>query len=331
MFFLLVSPNTTFGKTRRDSIILFIDELYRSDGGYADKTVSSSSTDASTFVLMTAALLGYEINNTLDLQHYFQSSQNYDGGFGNNPNNISNWQSTIHSIFGLNILGINASQLSNWRINNFINDTAINTLFNTSLNPITPVDLNKEIIDLWHDYIYTYSVIGYIPIIPIEFLLSNLLQMQYPNGTYPNLPIAISTINLLNLLGEPVRDVELASEYIRSFADSSGAFSYSREGGASIKATMESVRALQVMGRLDDLEYKRDIVQFLLNQQEASQGIHEVGKEVDIYATYQAVYTIFVLGYITELNAPDVLESDRFVTFPFISMILIPLVWRKRR
>lgn len=343
---LLISSISTSGRTRQQSVENFLDTLRVPEEGYSNIVGSEVNVSATADALEIAMYLNFEVNNSLDLLHYYQKSQNEDGGFGPMPETNSTWLSTVRAVSGLKSMSsiINQSQIQNWQIHDYLNDTSRDLLYtNITRNNesiIVPHNLTIPIIETWYQFLYASFQLGFYVEFDHDYLVSNLKNMQYPNGSYYSFDQAVWSVRLLTLLGEQPSDYDLSAKYLKAFIQTNGIFSNEINGTTSIYATFEAINALYNMGVLQwvtetrYLETLDDIIVFILNLQNTNSGFHEVGRAISTLSdTSMAIKILFWLESLDELLSPDVLQTEGFIGLsivsPLIALVLIPL-WRKR-
>ncbi len=323
-----------------------MDTLRVQEEGYSNVVGGEVNVSATADALEIAAYLNFEINNSLDILHYYQKSQNEDGGFGPYPETNSTWISTIRAVSGLNFMNnvINQSQIQNWKIHDYLNDTSSDLLYtNITRNNesiIVPYNLTIPVIETWYQFLYASFQLGFNIEFDHNYLVYNLKNMQYPNGSYYSFDEAVWSVRLLNLLGEKPSDFDLSAKYIKAFIQNNGVFSNEINGTTSIYATYEAVSTLYDLGVLQwvtetrYLETLDEIIVFILNLQNTNSGFHEVGRtESTLKDTWMAIKILYWLESLDELLSPDVLQTEGFIglsiIYPAFALVLIPL-WRRR-
>ena len=334
------------GRTRQQSVENFLDTLRVPEEGYSNALGGEVNVSATADALEIASYLNFEINNSLDILHYYQKSQNEDGGFGSYPETNSTWISTIRAVSGLKFMTnvINQSQIQNWQIHDYLNDTSRDLLYtNITRNNesiIVPLNLTLSVIENWYQFLYASFQLGINIEFDYNYLVHNLKDMQYPNGSYYSFDEAVWSVRLLSLLGEKPSDLDLSAKYIKAFIQNDGIFSNEINGTTSIYATFEAVSTLYDLGVLQwvtetrYLETLDEIIVFILNLQNTNSGFREVGRTFStLKDTWMAIKILFWLESLDELLSPDVLQTEGFIGLsivsPVIALVLIPL-WRKR-
>ncbi len=323
--------------TKEESIIQFLDDMRLSVDGFANSANERVTIKATSLALEIATYVSYDLNNSLDILHFFQNSQNADGGFGSFPNQPSTWDDTMHAIKGLPLLGLNTTKLADWKIFNYINNTAQNLLYETIAEGNTTTTQPKKLtiftIGKWIEYLDIMAILGIFPTIPFQELTDQLKNMQFPNGSYADLETAIFSNILLSRLGQEPNDLDLAGKYIRAFQTSNGAFSFVHEGKPTLNATFLAIQALADMKLLSTLEYREEIVQFIINLQHPRSGFSEAGGTANMEDTWKALVTLNKLNRLSELIAPEVLLTEGFISFGVLHLIFgIPVIgWIVRR
>ena len=334
----LIFASPSIAKTRQASVRNMLDEVRLSPEGFANTPLDEVNIDTTTKVLSISSLINYEVNNTLDILLYYQRSQNEDGGFGLKPDTQSTWETTVAAVQGLVELKINASQLSAWRIDEYLNTTASDLFYSIAIENNQTViknnDLTLNLIIKWGEYILSSVLIGVIPAIPNIFLGSQLKSFQLSNGTYNSFETAIQSIRLLNLLAQVPNNVELASKFIRAFATSNGLFSSMLQGTPNLKDTYDAIHALNGLGKLTELENKKSIILKILDLQISDSGFTDIGStDVTVNATWYAINILFLLDSLDQLLSPDVLQTQGFVGIEFYISItgVVSIVVIRRR
>ena len=116
--------------------------------GFADSEGDEVAVATTSNALEIAALVNYDVNNSYDILLFFQKSQNADGGFGYKPGEDSDWNSTVAAVRGLSYLNklVNASQIRNWKIQQYMNDSSYKLLYtNVTINNVTAMPANNNI------------------------------------------------------------------------------------------------------------------------------------------------------------------------------------------
>jgi prenyltransferase beta subunit len=324
----------------------FLDTLRIPEEGYSNVVGSEVNVSATGDALEIAAYLNIEINNSLDLLYFYQQSQNDDGGFGPMPETNSTWINTIRAISGLKFMNniINHTQIQNWKIHDYLNDTSSDLLYtNITRNNesvIVPFNLTLPIIEKWYQFLFASFQLGFNVKFDYNYLVTNLKDMQYSNGSYYSFDEAVWSVRLLSLLGEKPSDFDLSAKYIKAFIQNNGVFSNEINGTTSIYATYEAISTLYDLGVLQwvtdtgYLETLTELIVFILNLQNTNSGFHEVGRAVStLKDTLRAIKILFWLESLDELLSPDVLQTEGFIGLsiisPAIALILVP-IWRKR-
>lgn len=339
VFFLLLAEPISMSNTRNSSIGIFLDSARTSPEGFANTAGGEANIQSTTFALTLSRLVDHEVNSTLDILLYYQRSQNSDGGFGLNPISNSTWDDTISAVQGLLELNLNDTQLSQWEISNYLNVTA-NQLFYThsivnNQTVITNNDLTLDLIIKWREYIISSILIGVIPPIPNVFLGSVLKSFQLANGSYSTFNLAVHSIKLLDLIAQQPNDVDLSSKFIRAYATTDGLFSSSLNGPPNLESTFHALEALDKLGRLQDLDQKREIILKILDQQKSESGFSDINSDVvTIEDTWLAINILTILESLDELLRPDVLQTQGFVSVDFVivigNILLISLLLRRK-
>ncbi|MCE7737259.1 MAG: hypothetical protein GPJ54_20390 [Candidatus Heimdallarchaeota archaeon] len=327
LFIILLFASPSYAKTRNASVHNFFDEVRLSPEGFANSISDEVNIDISTKVLAISRLVDYEVNNTLDILLFYQRSQNEDGGFGENPEAESSWDTTVTAIQGLIELNVNSSQLATWKIDQYLNTSANELFYSTVIENNQTViknnDLTIDLIKKWGEYIRSSILIKVIPPIPNVFLGSELKSLQLSNGTYNNFEAAIQTVGLLAMLAQEPEDAELASKFIRAYATSNGMFSSTLNDPPNLKATYEAINALNSIDKLGELENKKEIILKILDLQKADSGFTDIAStEVNVSSTWYAINILWLLDSLDELLSPDVLQTQGFVGIGLISPII---------
>lgn len=335
---LLISANFTQGRTRRSSVDTFLDTVRLSQNGFADTPSGSVNVESTQLVLDIKTTLQLEINNSLDLLLFFQSSQNTDGGFGSAESGDSNWESTIAAVNGLQKLELNSSTIGQWTIFNYLNITMMDLLYNETqlgnTTTITPLTLNLSTMQIWKQYILASLQLGAFPTIPADYLKTELQGLQYANGTYESFELATNSLILLALLGHQPVEVDLASKFIRAYKSSDGAFSNNLDTKATLRATLMAIQSMVSLDRIWEIDRIDILLQFVLNQQRANSGFGEAGNQFPtVKSTWQAVEILKALFALDELDSPEVLQTEGFIPFHGIGfgLIVITLVAKRRK
>ncbi|MCY3410791.1 MAG: hypothetical protein INQ03_04050 [Candidatus Heimdallarchaeota archaeon] len=334
VFLLLASPAS--GRTRQKSIENFIDRVRLSPDGYANTPTSEVNITATTEVLEIASLLQYKINNSLDILLFYQNCQNETGGFASRPNRTETWSDTIMAVRGLRYLDLNVSQLAAWKIFDYLNSTAYEKLYTQiTVNNITktvPRNLTITIINTWYEFIYASFSLGYFPGINTINLIDELKLFQYPNGSYFSFTEAVTSIHLLTLLGGIPNDPDLSAKYILAHIQTNGAFAFEQEGKVSLEATYLGLRTLSELDRIWDIEYMNELIVFILTQQITNSGFKEKGASQEtIHSTWFAIQSLFLLQQLSELLSPDVLQTEGFISAPYVFALPLLVYIRRRR
>lgn len=326
-------------RTRNDSIHNFLDDTRVSQDGFAEIDESISIT-SSTYALQIGNMVGYEVNNTVRILNYYQRSQNPDFGFGQNPDDPSNWKSTIDATNGILYLDVNATKLQKFNITGYINDTASTLLFITqTIENSTiqvPRNLTISIMNYWFEYLSIGFILGYQVTFPVLFLIDQLSAYQELNGTFTDFDEAVYSTRLLTTMGLVPNDIDLASKFIRAYATTSGLFSNSLLGPHSIKDTYLAIMTLNSIGRIYELDYRTEIIKRILSQQESNSGFMEFNSaKVTLEATFYAIKILQMLNAMDELLRPDVLQTHGFINYNIFPMIIsisfLVLTIRKRK
>ncbi len=325
LILLILLTSSVSARSRKVSIHNFLDNTRISQDGFAEQgnTVSISS---STYALQIGSILDYEVNNTVRVLNYYQRSQNIDFGFGQDPDDPSNWKATVDAVLGIPYLGINATKLQNFGIMIYLNTTASNLLYtNKSIGNQTvevPSNLTVSRINFWYDYLSTGFILDYSIVFPILFLIDQLQEFQKINGTFTDFEEAVYSIRLLEALKQDPNDIELASKFIRAYATTSGLFSNSLVGAHTLKDTYIAILALDTIRKLNDLEYKSEIIKQILKQQDSNSGFREFGEnQATLEATFYALQILSMLSAIDTLEQPDVLLTHGFISFDSFSLL----------
>jgi prenyltransferase beta subunit len=339
MFLLfLVSGSFVSARTREKSLENFIIDTRVSVEGFADTPTGELSLSTTTLAMEISSKIHYDVNNTLGILLFYQKSQNSDGGFAENPNGISNWESTIKAVRGLKTLDLNSSSLHDWTIFKYLNETATELLYtnivegNSSRSEMKPLSIDT--IRIWREYIQTSLLLGFPPIIDTIDIITQLRDLQLPNGTYTNFELAVETISFLKILSEFPDDIVLAAKYLLAHTQNNGAFSDEAIGKTSLVATYEALFALEILGKLEDLPYEEAITRFILNLQKPNSGFSEYGEEkVTITDSWYAVHSLQILQQLDQLLSPDVLQTNGFISLQSysITLSLILITIRRRK
>lgn len=337
IFILLFSIPVT-GRSRQRSIENFIDSLRLNEDGYANSPDGEVNITATTQVLEIANVINYDINNSLDILLFFQNCQNSSGGFSQKPNSEENWDSTIHAVRGLQYLDVNQSQIQNWEIFNYLNRTAIYSLYDISnignSTIYSPYNLSLGLINIYFDYLLTSFYLGFSPFVEFNWLENQLQSFQMSNGSYSTFESAVTSIHLLSLLELAPRDIDLASKFLLAYIQNNGAFSNEQGGVVSLYNTYLGVRALFELQAVQKIEYLDEMLIFILELQKTNSGFGEVGSMIaSVQDTWYAIKTLYMLGSLNELESPDVLQTVGFLKmqFPYLVIISITFVRRFRK
>lgn len=333
--FILGSISTS-AKTRSASVGTFLDSVRLSSQGFANTPSDVVDIVSTQEALEVKSILNLEVNNSLDVLLFIQSSQNSDGGFGITDDIESSWEGTVAAVQGLITLGYNTSVISRWTIFQYFNVSATSILYDEGQNGnqtiLIPKSLTYELLSQWSDYLSISFLLGQIPAVPYEFLTEQILNYQYSNGTYIDLEIATEAIILGSYLGITPIEEELASNFIRAYK-TSNAFSFGLNAQPTLSATLKSVQALSALGRLHEIDDMGKLIQFVLGLQYSNSGFGENGdSSASLISTWRAIKILSILSAITELNAPEVLQTEGFVLFNLIWYgLFIQLMIIKRR
>jgi prenyltransferase beta subunit len=335
---LLVSGSFVSARTREKSLENFIINTRVSVEGFAETPTGELSLSATTLAMEISSKTHYDVNNTFGILLFYQKSQNSDGGFGNNPNDTSNWESTIKAVRGLESMDFNSTSLQEWTIFEYLNKTASELLFtdivegNSSRSEMNP--LTVDTIRIWREYIQTSLMLGFPPIIDTIDIITQLEDTQHLNGSYANFELAVEIISFLKIfLKTPKRTG--AADYILSHTQiDTGAFSNEAIGKTSLVATYRALFALQALGKLEELPYEDAITRFILNLQKTNSGFSEYGnEEVTITDSWYAVHSLQILQQLDQLLSPDVLQTHGFISLQFFSItisLIILTTWRRK-
>lgn len=309
-----------------------------SPNGFADTPSGSVNVESTQLVLDIKTTLQLEINNSLDVLLFFQSSQNTDGGFGSAESGDSNWESTIAAVNGLQKLELNSSTIGQWTIFTYLNITMMDLLYNETqlgnTTTITPLTLNLSTMQIWNQYILASLQLGAFPTIPADYLKTELQGLQYANGTYEGFELATNSIILLALLGLQPLEVDLASKFIRAYKSSDGAFSNNLDTKATLRATLMAIQSMVSLDRIWEIDRIDILLQFVLNRQRANSGFGEAGNQfATVKSTWQAVEILKALFALDELDSPEVLQTEGFIPFQSIGfgLIVITFVAKRRK
>lgn len=318
-------------RTRIDSVENFLENSRVSVDGFASDPSKKVDIYSTFYALEISNLLGFRVNDSLDILYYIQRLQNKDGGFGETEDSSSAWEPTIFAVNALRYLKINASQILPWNIYPFINETSFPLLYQTIENNTQLANLNHQRMRYWYEYLVVSTQLGIVPNVPVLDLINELQSLQNNNGTYADLEQAIYSSILLNVFGETPRDPDLAAKFILAHVQTNGIFAYEQYGMSSMNASRWSIKALESLNALDLLETKDTIIRYVLNRQVSNSGFAE-NEVVSMQSTWTAITILSDLSSIDELFAPDVLQEVGFVYFPaLIVPILLISVGQLRR
>lgn len=334
---LLLSSSISTARTRQASVENFLDELRISEDGFANTPGGEIGIRSSTEAMEISSILNFNINNSLDILLFYQKSQNESGGFSRIPDEIVTWDDTILAIRGLNYLQVNQSQIQNWRVFSYLNETAFSLLYtnitNNNESAIVHSNLTLPLIDIWYDYILSSFNLGFYPLLDTPYLVTKLQEFQFSNGTYVDFETAVTTIHLLTLLNNNPRDADLASKFIRAFIQNNGAFANKQGGITSLRSTYLAIRALHELNEINKIEYFNELILFILNKQHTNSGFAEVGSSTPtLKDTWLAIYSLFLLERIHELLSPDVLQTEGFISYNFVIILMgLPILALRRK
>ena len=164
---LLMGSSLTSGRTRQASVENFLEELRISEDGFANVPSGEVNISSSTEAMEVSNILNFGINNSLDILLFYQKSQNESGGFSSLPEEEVTWEDTIYAIRGLNYLQVNQTQIQNWKVFSYINNTAFSVLYTNitknNVSSIVQANLTLPLIDMWYDYILSSFTLGFYP------------------------------------------------------------------------------------------------------------------------------------------------------------------------
>ncbi|MHA2098262.1 MAG: prenyltransferase/squalene oxidase repeat-containing protein [Candidatus Kariarchaeaceae archaeon] len=318
VFVLIIS--SVSARTRNDSVETYLDQIRLTQEGFANSPSEAVGIQSTTRALTISRLLNHRVNNTLDILLFYQRSQNEDGGFGADPKDDSNWEATISGIQGLWELRVNNTYLSQWKINEYLNATAVDLFYYETVENnqtrLKNTNLNLDLIVKWREYIFASILIGVIPPIPNIFLGSELKSYQLANGTYSTFEIAVQSIQLLNLIGQVPDKPELSTKFILAYAASDGLFSSTLNGSSTLQDTYYAIDTLDQLGRLSELSQRNKIILKILDLQKPNSGFTDINSnQVTLESTWYAVNILALLDSLEELALPDVLMTEGFVSF----------------
>ncbi len=332
---ILTSGNFVSARTQLDSLENFLDLNHSGEDGFRDAPGLPITVSSTADALEVSNILGIEVNNTIDILYFYQRSQNPDGGFGENPDASSNLNTTMEAVRGLKYLPVNSSQLHNWKIFEYVNETASDLLYENVSKTSGYVQglksLDAKLMDIWIRYITSSYSLGFFPNLESDAMIQALLDLQLSNGSYSNFRVAANAVVLLDLLGQSPNDPDLATKFLLAHITSKGSFSFTGQGDNSLEATYLGIRALNALDSIWKLNEKDDVTKFVLSLQKSNSGFgRTTSSSPTVHDSWLAVLTLSYLNELDELEAPDVLQTVGFVDYPWIAG-LIPLILLIRR
>jgi hypothetical protein len=314
-------------RTRADSVGLFLNQVRVSENGFAETPNGLENILSTTKALQVSNILNLEINQSSNIIHYYQKAQNSDFGFGIVENEESSLLNTVLAIEGLLILGVNSSQLINWKIFEYLNSTITKIVY-TDVNGTAVINpLTLETMEAWYQLVWGSILLGSAVTIPAMDLIPKLKAIQYPNGSYFSFEYAQRSMMLLGLLGAEPNDPALAKEYLLAHHIPDSGFASRINGNPTLNATYAALSSLVVVSNLFNLGFIDDLTRLILDLPVASSGFTDFsGNEITVSSTWYAVQILLLLGKIVELYSPDVLQEFGFVNlniFIFTGAILL--------
>lgn len=329
IFFILISSSYANARTREKSIQNFLDTLIVNNEGFKMSQNSNVTIFSNELAQEISLYTKYTTNKSSQILYFTQRSQNKDGGFGESPNMISNWNSTINAIKSLQFLHLNKSQLENWDIFNFLNTTMDNYAYNITISNNNTIynlyPLNQTLLNIWYQYIEASLTINIGPSLNSVFLINEAKNLQYPNGTYPNYFTAFYSIQLLKLLSDKPKDSDLAGKYFIAHQTNNYLFANVLNSTGTLKDSYYAIYALYLLNKLNLLENKNKLIAAILNLQVANNGFKDIfNNNANLLDTWYAIQILKYLNALDELLSPDVLQTQGFINYQ-VSLILIPL------
>ncbi|MHA2252350.1 MAG: hypothetical protein ACXAD7_18435, partial [Candidatus Kariarchaeaceae archaeon] len=81
--------------------------------------------------------------------------------------------------------------------------------------------------------------------------------------------------------------------------------------------------ALSAINQLDELENQNAIVRFILDRQGPNSGFSEYGStDITLRSTWTALACLEFLDAMDELNSPDVIQTQGFIHFNTINILV---------
>ncbi len=341
---LLFSVFSTPGiaRTKQDAIHAFLDKT-KQELGYKNSVQNKTAAVIPTArVIQLAPFIDYKLPDNADLYYFFQAHQNSDGGFGNVEGEKSDFNTTIQALYGLLGLKTNISILTHWGAVEYLNKTLSEIIYYNQTIGNTTVLIHRtnitssELLSI-SNFIKVANLFSFAWNFNTTLLIKQALDLQFNNGSYASLLDAEAAITFLSIFSLTPTDVYGATQYLLSLRKDKKGFSTLHELAPSIITTYKILGLLDNLGyKFDQLEDKADLVKYILDHQDSTGGFFEEGGPVPtIETTYYAVFSLFLLGSLSELQQKEFIVSEGFVSLPifllYLSFFTLVLPIRKRK
>jgi prenyltransferase beta subunit len=318
--------------TKRDALIDYVDSLQVSDSGFRDTSSDSVTLEATTDATMIYFFLGESVDNKNELIYYIQRCQSENGGFGAFPGASPSLEMTFHAIQAIQALKLNQSwingNIDRWKILNYTLST-FNESYESLIFPVSAdlYDFTASELDALYSLIYVSAFLETSPSFNVTYVTLSLLELQYSNGSYSSFDIATRSIRTLYLINDlfggflslAPSSLEGASAFIQAFKEEDGGYSNTLNGSPTLISSYQAISTLNLFASSIDDPLTSS---FILDKQSQSGGFVS-GDSPSIKSSWMAISSLFYLGSIGELSAPNIPKTEGFVSMPIISIYAI--------
>ncbi|MHA1912363.1 MAG: prenyltransferase/squalene oxidase repeat-containing protein [Candidatus Kariarchaeaceae archaeon] len=325
---LLLTPASA-ASTKRDAILDYVGSLQVSDSGFQDTSSGSVTVEATADASMIYRFLGESVENKNELIYYIQRCQSENGGFSASPGTTPSLEMTFHAIRAIQALELNQSwingNIDRWKILNYtlatFNESYEALIFpsSTDLHDFSIVEL-----DALYSLIYISSFLETIPSFNVTYVTLSLVNLQYSNGSYSSFDIATRSIKTLFLINDlyggyfafAPSSSEGAIAFINAFKEEDGGYSNTLNGAPTLTSSFHAVSTL----KLFTLTYEDPLTSTFILDKQSQNGGFLSGDIPTIKDSWMAISSLFYLGSMGELLAPNIPQTEGFV---FVSIINI--------